>query len=96
MNLSDRLEELENYTMRMSGEKIAYHKDAPSPASKKQTASNILNDLLELLPTDEIVNTKYGYISNEKKYGFRMAIAELRQRITEYCGEQSGGDKNHD
>lgn len=30
------------------------------------------------VPDDDIVTTKYGYHSDEKKYGYRIAMAELR------------------
>ena len=48
-----------------------------------------LQTLLEQLPSDEIVTTKYGYNSREKKYGYRMGIEEAKQLIQSHLKEGS-------
>lgn len=46
----------------------------------------IERELLKVLPTDDIVTTKYGYNSREKKYGFRIGILEATEAIKQFIG----------
>ena len=59
--------------------------------TKKAIRQAVGEEMLELLPTDENVTTKYGYHRDEKKYGYRLAIVDVKEVIKQW---QRGEDED--
>lgn len=47
-----------------------------------QAVTAALKRVDEAIPDDSVVTTKYGYHSEEKKYGYRIGTTEAHQAIT--------------
>lgn len=52
-----------------------------------QQVLEALEKVKNQLPTQNIVTTKYGYNSKEKKFGFRIGIAEVKLAIEQIMEE---------
>ena len=61
------------------------------PRAEKAIRKAVGEEMLELLPTDENVTTKYGYHRDEKKYGYRLAIVDVKEVIKQW---QRGEDED--
>lgn len=68
------------------GEPLDPFVDGALSDTEKAIRQAVGEELRELLPTDENVTTKYGYHRDEKKYGYRMAIVDIKEVIKQWQG----------
>lgn len=55
--------------------------------AEKAIRQAVGEEMLRRLPSDDNVTTKYGYHRDEKKYGYRMAIVDVKEVIKQWSEE---------